>query len=269
VTAAEEDIPGEGAPEEEALPLLAYKLEADPRLRLVPAAVRREWMDGTDARYANRCLPLLMANQSGWLLLSRHTFTVQWNGERDRSAVQIRPTGPETDPPVVSHFGHGIITFHLPYVFRTPPGWNLLVRGPANRPKDGIAPLEGLVETDWAPSTFTMNWQLTRPGLEVEFCADEPVGMIVPQRRAELERFRPTMAGLDQMPDMRQYHRWKQSRMNFIVDLDRPGSAAEAAGWQRDYMIGVGQDGSRFPEHQRHLRLRDWEMLPENPWRCG
>jgi Family of unknown function (DUF6065) len=43
-------------------------------------------------------------------------------------------------------------------VFRTPPGCNLYVRGPANSPKDGIAALEGIIETDWSEATFTMNW---------------------------------------------------------------------------------------------------------------
>ena len=49
-----------------------------------------------------------------------------------------------------SHFGDGILTWHLPILFRTPPGYNLLVRGPANYPKDAVSPLEGIVETDWA-----------------------------------------------------------------------------------------------------------------------
>ena len=40
-----------------------------------------------------------------------------------------------------SLFGHGILTWTLPYLFRTPPGYNLLARGPANWPKDGSAHL--------------------------------------------------------------------------------------------------------------------------------
>ena len=36
-----------------------------------------------------------------------------------------------------------------------------MVRGPTNSPKDGIAALDGIIETDWAHSTFTMNWRFT------------------------------------------------------------------------------------------------------------
>jgi len=42
--------------------------------------------------------------------------------------------------------------------------------GPPNWPKDGVYPLSGLVETDWLPFPFTMNWQMTRAG-SVSFSA--------------------------------------------------------------------------------------------------
>ncbi len=38
------------------------------------------------------------------------------------------------------------------------------VGGPPNHIKDGIQPLTGLVETDWLPFPFTMNWMFTRKG---------------------------------------------------------------------------------------------------------
>ena len=63
-----------------------------------------------------------------------------------------------------SHFSHGIITFHPGYLFRTPEGWSMWAGGAPNHVKDGIQPLAGLVETDWLPFPFTMNWVFTRPG---------------------------------------------------------------------------------------------------------
>jgi hypothetical protein len=253
----EADIGGE-----EDFPLLAYRVTDGAPFELTTAPLHRDWMDATDRRFANRCLPLLMANQAGWLLLSEHTFTARWSGGRDQAAIEIRPLGGDGACPAVSHFGNGILTFQLPFLFRTPPGWNLLVRGPANRPKDGIAPLEGLVEADWASSTFTMNWQITRPGVTIEFRREEPVCMIVPQRRGELERFRPMVAGLSDMPDAAGYLSWRQRRQAFLDELAVPQSAAARAGWQRDYMSGTSGDGRTFAGHQRRLRLHDWVQLP-------
>ena len=145
-------------------------------------------MDATDQRFANRCLPLLMANQSGWVLVSRHALTATWDGGHGKDALTVEVTAGLPPFPAVSHFGGGVLTWHVPWLFRTPPGWNLLVRGPANQPKDGVCVLEGLVETDWSPATFTLNWLLTRPGT-VAVAVGEPVAMIVPQRRGDLEQF--------------------------------------------------------------------------------
>jgi uncharacterized protein DUF6065 len=81
----------------------------------------------------------------------------------------------EASYPASSHFGSRILAFNLPFRFRTPLGYNLQVRGLASWPKDGAYPLEGILETDWTVSTFTMNWKLTRAELPVAFEAGEPI----------------------------------------------------------------------------------------------
>jgi len=43
------------------------------------ARAARDWMNATDQRYANRCLPMLIANQSGWLIQNNSTVTFRWN----------------------------------------------------------------------------------------------------------------------------------------------------------------------------------------------
>ena len=56
----------------------------------------------------------------------------------------IAPAKRDTDQFLPSsHFGNGILTWHLPMLFRTPPGYNLSVRGPANYPKDAVCPFRG------------------------------------------------------------------------------------------------------------------------------
>ena len=135
---------------------------------------------------------MLIANQSGWELRNPNAFTATWMGGNDITKVAVAPD--RRDPGQflpVSNFGYGILTWHLPILFRTPPGYDLLVRGPANHPKDAISPLEGIVETDWASSGFSINWKFTRQLMPVRFEVDEPICMIVPQRRGELEEFAP------------------------------------------------------------------------------
>ena len=150
-------------------------------------------------------------------MLNSHSFKVRWTGGDGADALEIFYLTGGRPFPAISTFGNGILTFQVPYVFRTPPGYNLLVRGPANCPKDGVSPLEGLVETDWSSATFTMNWQMTRANHTVLFEEHEPIGMIVPQRRGSIEQFRPEIRPIDSDQDLSATHaEWARSRRNFI-----------------------------------------------------
>ena len=89
-----------------------------------------------------------------------------------------------------------MITFNLPFLFRTPRDINLWVKGPTNWPKDGVTALEGLVESDWTSASFTMNWKITRPNQLVRFERGEPICMVLPYPRHYLERFEPAQLPL-------------------------------------------------------------------------
>jgi hypothetical protein len=233
-----------------------------PVAKIVPASRWRDWMNATPDRMANRCLPLLMANQSGWVLLSPAPFTATWDGGDFPASLEIAypPETPEKARIAVSHFGHGIVTFRIQDLIQTPPGWNLMVRGPTNTPKDGVAALDGLVETDWSAAPFTMNWKLTRPG-SVRFELDEPFCQILPQRRGELERFRPRLRRLDAFPELaRRARAWSAARA--VVALGKRSS--QEAGderwtryWMEDYFKGKSPTGESSDEHQTVLRLAE------------
>jgi hypothetical protein len=245
-------------PVTEQIEFLAVRLSTGMEIR--PALVDRAWMKTPAGRFAKRCLPLLIANQSGWELLNPSGFTAGWDGGDELASVNIWPHSETQVPWVISHFGSGILTWHVPYLFRTPSGYNLLVRGPANMPKDGIAPLEGIVETDWTMATFTMNWKFTRPGYLVKFEAGEPIAMVVPMPRGELERFRPVLRDAESAASMLAgFQHFSASRQEFLQALKTPGSSAANAGWQRDYMLGRNLDGTVAPEHQTKVQLAPFE----------
>jgi hypothetical protein len=241
------------------LPLVAYyQPPAQPDMPIVPGARVRSWIDD-DARHGRHCLPLIMANQSGWFVLNNHGFTARWDGDRSPDSLTVEYDGPEPRFRAHSAFGHGIMSFMIPYLFRTPPGINLLARGPSNAPRDGIAPLEGLVETDWSVATFTMNWRFTRPGAEVRFERDDPVCMLVPQQRGFLERFEPELRDIVSNPDVRSGNAAFNERRHeslvrnfvaeFVTEAGRPG-------FEKDYMRGATPTGEQAPEHQRKLNLK-------------
>ena len=249
-------------------PLIGF-ITRDDAPEIAPAAVSRTWMSAiTESRkgWPNRCLPMLMANQSGWELRNRCGFTATWVGEQNGVDIQIRPDKRDTEQFLpLGHFGNGILTWHLPIVFRTPPGYNLLARGPANYPKDAVSPLEGIVETDWASASFSMSWKLTRKLMPVRFEVDEPICMIVPQRRAELEEFAPELRRIESDEDLQRKHEFflrSRDAAKQIEQIERV-AAGEQVEWQGDYTRGKHADGEAgTPDHQTRRRLRPF-VQPE------
>ena len=240
--------------------LIAHVIDGH-RVDIRPAPVERDWMEDTDQRFAYRCLPLNIANCFGWEILTGAGFTAVWNGGSAIDAITVLPDA-GTTPPAVSHFGHGILTFHLPCLFRTETGDSLMVQGPINRPKDGIAALSGIIETDWSPYTFTMNWIFTRPGHGVRFEKGEPYCHILPVNCGALEHFEPELRLLSDDPELeRQHEAWSANRLRFNSDLKQSGSDAQADKWQKIYYRGLTPDGqaTMLEEHRTRLKLKPFK----------
>ncbi len=242
--------------------LIAYEIESDTGLQLVPAPAPRDWIDDTPDGFAKRCLPLLIANQPGWVILNNETVHLTWDGGLEKSSIQIEYPGRVPSYPAMSHFGSGIVTWSLPYLFRTPEGFNLWARGPVNLPKDGIQALEGIVEGDWSPATFTMNWMMTRPGYNVTFEMGEPICMLVPVRRGDVESMRPEVRPITSDREVYQaYSAFNESRQTFLTELREPGSEAAELGWEKHYFQGKTAQGGRAREHQTKLRVRKFKRI--------
>lgn len=240
--------------------LYAYEIHSQEDMPIEPAPIERDWMDATDQRYAYRCLPLVVANQSGWIVRNSRTVVVQWNGGNASSDLSLHFPDGNADNRIMSHFGAGVLTFTLPYLFRTPDGLNLWVKGPTNAIKDGVQPLEGIVETDWAESTFTMNWVVTRPNHAITFEQGEPICMLIPIPRELAQSLIPIRTPLENNTELKQrYETWSASRTKFNSALSQGDPAAAKLGWQRDYMLGRASDGRVFEEHQTRLQLKAFE----------
>lgn len=235
-------------------------------LPITTAPGSREWMDATRERFAYRCLPLVIANQHGWCISSPVDFSVRWNGGELATDLKIKgPKGFPIQQYISSHFGHSVFTFMIPYLFRTPPGINLWVKGPTNWIKDGVQALEGVIETDWLETTFTMNWKCTRPNVTLRFEAGEPLCMLVPIPRGLAESLKPECRPIsDDEKLCKTYREWAEQRAQFNQRITSLDPATLEQGWQRDYMLGRLQDGSQFRDHQTKLHLQEFSQ-PKSP----
>ena len=240
-----------GAPE-----LTCYQLWPAPPA-LTPAKADRTWMDMTSERFAYRCIPLSIANASGWEIALPFAFEAAWYGGDELGAIQFRSSDERIRHFVTSHFGHGVITFHTGWLFRTSPGWAVWTRGAPNTVKDGIVALDGLVETDWLPFPFTMNWKFTRPGV-VRFAAGEPFCFITLAPHGLLDAVEPRIASMDQEPALKAaYDAWSASRLDFGKRLEARDPAAVNEKWQRTYVQGRGGiEGGAPVYHLSKRRLK-------------
>jgi hypothetical protein len=250
------------SPEMRSKQLTAFVVSQHP-LEIVTGDQKRQWMDDSPGRFAYRCLPLLIANQSGWDLLCPTGFSARWSGKPGPESIKFRWDG-EPHEGVASHFGVGVLTFTPGYLFRTPKDHNVWVRGCPNTFKDGIAPLEGIIETDWAPFSFTMNWRFTRPRNWVRFEEGEPIARFAPFPRHYLESFQPRTTAISR--DNRtanQYLQWREARSKFNEDLENLEEEAVKAGWQRTYVRGQNMQGTKMRDHQTKIQLRDFIPSPD------
>jgi hypothetical protein len=185
----------------------------------------------------------------------RATSGVPGTADRTRNlSLRALDRFPHLSQFVVTHFAFSIIMFHLvPLSHRT--RWNLVATGPTNLSKDGVAPLTGVIETDWLPYPFTMNWQMTRPG-RVRFQKDEPICMVFPIAANAVTDTEPVIYDLADDPDLQaQALAWKDRRDDFMQRFNAGDQATRKAGWQRDYFLGRRPDGSA-PDAQHVNKLR-------------
>lgn len=292
-----DDVPSpvqHDATTDESRRLYAYMAGDHRDMPIRTAPVDREWMDKSHERFAYRCLPLTIANQAGWVIHNPITFTAVWEGGpglhnlclhfADDDATPFNPLQSQVitvapgirgldpyrpegrDARITSHFGCGVVTFSIPYLFRTPPSINLWVKGPSNWIKDGAQALEGIVESDWSPATFTMNWKITRPNYPVRFERGEPICMVVPVPRGLSESLEPICAPLSDRPDLEQEClRWSRARADFLQGIASRDRDAVDAGWQRHYMKGTTVDGAVAFGHQTRLHLKEFRQASAKP----
>jgi hypothetical protein len=221
-------------------------------LDIRPASNRRSWMDATNG-FDYRCLPLSIANAHGWVIGCDGSFEVEWNGGDAPGDVRVFPLDDEPAR-AKGNFGSGILTLQPHVIFRAESGYNLWVTGPPNSFKDGIQPLSAVVEKDWIPASFTMNWKITRPNHRIRFEKGEPYCFVFPIKRGLAEATQPTLKHLGENPELKHDYNYARNMCNFVDQVkslrQKEGKSDEiekekVLRFQKWYMSGEMPDGAR------------------------
>jgi hypothetical protein len=215
------------------------------KMNISPANVKRGWMSESN-NHAYSCIPLTVANQYGWICHAVETFTATWDGGYGVDSVKIESS--ENLMSVSSHFGNGILTLLVDFIIETPPNTSIYVRGITNSNKTNIYPLDGIVETDWLPFTFTMNYKFHTPG-SVTFEKGEPIFMFFPIEISYIESFKITESSISKDSEfMEKYKKYQTSRKDFMQQKKK--------GKQGFYVSGkIVDEKQEIPNHKVKLNL--------------
>lgn len=227
-----------------------YSLNNGPsQMNIKSAKVKREWMDKTNG-FAYHCLPLNIANQYGWVCHSIETFTATWNGGLGQESIVINQEGNISRKIAMSHFGYGILTILTDFLVKTPQNVSTYIRGISNNNYENVYPLDGIVETDWLPFTFTMNYKFEKPGT-VTFKKGDPLFMFFPIERSYIENFdivqKPISSNPQLLDDLQKYGKARDYNLN--NKINKP---------QKFYVSGnVVDEKVEINNHQRRLDLKE------------
>ncbi len=221
-----------------------------------PGGKQRGWMDDTPNKYAYRCLPLTIANCTGWDLYAPCDFVVSWNGGSHESDMSINY---ELDDMhfAGTGFGCGILTLHSGYVLKTSEGWDIMCTAPINTPIEWATPLTGIVETWWLNFTFTINWKLHKAG-SYHHDSRIPVARIIPiPHQYDIETsvsdivLNPKIDG--------EYQVWREDRGILLDDMNEAFTTNTKSGnvdpgkpkthWEKTYYTGKTKHGEMIEDH--------------------
>ena len=132
-----------------------------------------------------------------------------------------------------------------------------MVSGPFNRPKHNAYALTGIIESDWLPYPFTMNWQIMSPGT-VRFEKGEPFCTIMPIPKNYIEDWEMVVHELadDPVIDAEQ-QTFRESRDAFMKKLNAGDEETQKKAWQRHYFVGRHPDGTRVEGHTNKIRTAE------------
>jgi len=201
---------------------------------------QRDWMDSTQNKFAYRCLPLTIANQTGWWVYNPVGFTAVYHADPSPTGVHFLFDSHQAlwSQWINNQFGHGIITWNTPFLLRTrPPGSRLLITGPVNHFKDRVQPLTAIIESDWMVMSFTMNYKITAPNVTIRFDTGEPLFQVIPLSSnlcTDLEQAKVTYMKLADDPEVAAaYNQWSADRQSF--HHQKRAGQVRPDDWQKDY----------------------------------
>lgn len=146
---------------------------------------------------ASACLPMSLANQIGFSIVSLSDFTVRWDGGDLPDSIKISSDNQVPDgfyghgednvygnhKQKIAPFYSGMISVVHDFFIRTPPGVNMFVTSVPNNFIPGIVAVSALIETDNLGRDWVFNLKVTVPNIDIQIKKGDPLIMLMPVQR--------------------------------------------------------------------------------------
>jgi hypothetical protein len=218
---------------------------------------KRAWFDP----HFYNCLPIVIGNQQGFVITANFGFSAIWNGGPSHNDLIIKYDEVMHDenghsqrlfPRVFSHFGFGTISIATPFLFRTPPGVNLMTINPPNHILKNVTVLTGSVETDNSSMPFTFNLRLHEPHVLTNFPKGTPLSGFIPVPRYFCDGFEIKDAStIFEKEVFDEEIKSFTDSVNKRETTQKERMAGAEAKLEKDYFYGKDVYGNTFPDHQR------------------
>jgi hypothetical protein len=200
-----------------------------------------------------RCIPLTIGNQYGFVIKNNFPFEVVWNGGSRPNDVKIfykNEKHKSIYPKFLTHFGSGILTLETPFVFRTPPGVNIMTINPPNFVVPNMTVMTGVVEADNLRYTFTFNLKIQVPHVKIAIPADTELAAFIPIPRYFADKFDLVKAEdlFDKdiyEEEITAYKDAEKNRHELQSKYDNPTERSDSF-----YSRGIDVYGNKFKDHQ-------------------
>lgn len=214
--------------------------------------LKRDWMDDTYNKHAYQCLPMTVANVSGWELILQQDVVVEWDGTNNPPKVLEGET--LNGRAVVIPSIIGIMSFATGWAFGTEDGYSTFISGSPNYFVDGAVPLSATIPSFWWPDEFNMNWKITKINEPVIFPKGMPFMHFTMIKNDLLESVEFKVENLWDKPDL------MNQRMSY-GEAKMKKNQEEPWTWMKGIKTGLNEKGERIgPSSSGLIKLNEPQL---------
>lgn len=221
---------------------------------------------------ASACLPMSIANQTGFSIVSLSDFTMRWDGGHEPSSVSITcedkvlegfyGNGEDNvygnSKQMIAPFYSGMISIKHDFFIRTPLGVNLFVTQVPNNFIPATVPVSAMIETDNAVRDWVFNLKITVPNVDIHIKKGDPLIGLIPIPRFFADSFElknaHTIFGYETLKGTFDEAIKTSAEVKSLIDeAGDPLSKDIDKGFNGLYALGKTISGFKFYKHQKNI----------------